>query len=315
VPSTALADQRKLRGMTRALAVVMLICAASCGRPKKLISVAAGARVVGASAGRVYWVEGNTLTWIDDRLEKPPRFDIRGVDWAESGNFAVDASGIFFSHHNLVTRLEREPAQGEIEGRERSAGQHPSGLLLEGACAYTLDADVDCGDRGAIVALPKTAPAPCVGREVPANGLQPVSFQMDADFFYWIDGSCGLLDSGRPAGTVKMLPRRTNALTVVASGEVGAEDLRVGSGGLYWRTAAGLRFAARGGKPTTVVAGPVTGFVVDGQDLFFTRPDGVYVLADTRADRIVEQRDPKNLVADDRFLYWLSEGGIVRRAR
>jgi hypothetical protein len=299
--------------MRKAL-VVVLVCAASCGRPKKVASVAPGARVVGAFAGRVYWVEGNSLAWIDDALGKPRRFGIAGVDWAESGNFAVDASGIYFSHHNLVTRLEREPAGG-IDGRERSAGEHPSGIFLEGACAYTLDADVYCGDQGAVVALPKTAPAPCVNREVPANGLQPVSFQMDAGFFYWIDGSCGSADSARGAGTVKMLPRRTNALTVVASGEVAADDLRVGARGLYWRARDGLRFAPRGGKPTTVVAGPITSLVVDGQAVFFTKPDGVYSLVDTKTKRIVEQRAPKNLVADDRFLYWLAEDGIVRRAR
>jgi hypothetical protein len=300
--------------MTKALVVVALIGAASCNRPKKVASVEGPARVVAAFAGRVYWVEGSTLAWMDDALEKPRRFGIGGVDWATSGNFVVDASGIYFSHHNVVTRLDREPTGGALEGRNRSAGEHPSGIFLEGACAYTLDADVMCADGGSVVALPKSAPAPCVSREVPANGFQPVSFQMDAGFFYWIDRGCGTRESVRRPITVKMLPRRTNALTIVASGEVGAEDLRAGARGLYWRARDGLRFAARGEPPATVAPGPVTSLVVDGQAVFFTRPDGVYTL-DGTPRRLVEQRDPKDLVADERFLYWLGPDGIVRRRR
>jgi hypothetical protein len=60
--------------------------------------------------------------------------------------------------------------------------------------------------------------------------------------------------------------------------------------------------------PSTLVEGEVTGLVVAGENVFFTRGDGVYFLAGGASDvhRIAEDRAPRDLVVDRRSVYWIS---------
>jgi len=98
------------------IAILVLVGAinVACNRAKVVASVGSGARTVGAFDGRVYWVEGTTLSWIDEHAERPLSFAIEGADWIEPGNFVVDASGVYFSHHNDVREGLRTQALAEL---------------------------------------------------------------------------------------------------------------------------------------------------------------------------------------------------------
>jgi hypothetical protein len=166
-----------------------------------------------------------------------------------------------------------------------------------------------CSDQGNVVAVEKVkGRGDCVGRAAPANGFQSLQFQMDTDFFYWVDRACGTRESVRRVGAIKAVPRRAGPAIIIATREAHAQDLRVGPGGLYWRTTEGVRFAGRPhfASPTTLVKGEITALVVKGSTIFFTRPDGVYSLSGDRVHRLARRDNPRHLVADDRYLYWLS---------
>jgi hypothetical protein len=110
-------------------------------------------RLIGAFDGRVYWASRQTLSWTDDALAEPLSFDVVGADWATRADFAVDSSGAYFSHHNKVSHVAREPerfADGELSlgGWMRSPPvERPTGLAIDGASIYVLALDVDCFDK------------------------------------------------------------------------------------------------------------------------------------------------------------------------
>jgi hypothetical protein len=316
--SVALSALRMTRSLARvALLAVGILAGGSCRRSEVVASLGRSAHLVGAFDGRVYWTEGETLRWSDGGDAPAPAFAIEGVDWASrESNFTADATDIFFSHHNRVAQLEREPraafpgADESIGIQTRMAGEQPSGVAIDGDCVYTLQADVDCQDRGKVLALPRTPGGSCAGRDVPANGLQPVEFGMDAERYYWIDGSCPFEGGGRLAGRIQAIGRRAGAAVVIAHEEASdPKDLHVGRRGIYWRTRAGLRFVPgdRLTAPVTLVPGEVTGLAVHETALFFLRRDGVYFLPPGGAEprRLAEEQGPRDLVVDRRFLYWI----------
>ena len=153
------------------------------------------------------------------------------------------------------------------------------------------------------------------------NGLQPVEFRLDGQFFYWIQGWCSERFSPR-GGEVVALPRQPGAAIVIAPGErkLQPRDLWVGDGGVYWRSTQGIRHVAKAPfrPPVTVVEGNVDSLVVSGRAVFFARKDGVYWLDPGRREpkRIAADGDARDLVADDRFLYWRrSDPGQILRLR
>src|SRR5215831_14166451 len=97
------------------IAAVVLSGAASggCSRAKEVArDLPANTRLLGAFGGRVYWASDETLSWTDDKLDAPLSIDDVGVSWATRADFAVDASGIYFSHHNKVTHFRGDPSTG-----------------------------------------------------------------------------------------------------------------------------------------------------------------------------------------------------------
>jgi hypothetical protein len=293
--------------------------AGACSRAKEVArDLPADARLLGAFDGRVYWAHDETLSWTDDALDAPLSIDEVGVSWATRADFTADATGIYFSHHNRVSHLRRDPSGGGWMSTAREL-DHPTGAAVDGDIVYTLDLDVECLDRGAVIALSKATGDFLFRRDAPANGGQPVDFAMDASFYYWIDGIGGEMQSSRRDQKVIALPRRSGAPIVIAEHEARPRtDLHVGARGVYWRTSAGIRFAPRRadgfGAPSTLVDSrarapvrPIGALLVDGGDVFFADAEGVYWLRDGSSEprRIASQAGVTALVADDRFLYWI----------
>jgi hypothetical protein len=299
----------------------------ACGGPKEVAKVRASARLLGAIDGRVYWGEEASLHWMEPGVENPISFDLPGGDWATRSNFAADRGGFHFSHHN---RLSSFRSTGGSQARDvdllsstTSAGGHPSGAVTDGECVYVADGDVDCHGHGAILGLPRSQGKGrgCERREAPVNGLQPLEFRLDAQYFYWIQGWCSERFSA-PGGDIVALPRKEGPAIVIASGEAGMQpqDLWVGETGVYWKAVKGIRYAAKAPfrPPVTLVEGDVNSLFVAGGSVFFTKRDGVYWLDQGRREpkRIAAESDARHLVADDRFLYWLrSDPGQVIRLR
>jgi hypothetical protein len=306
-----------------ALGAVLL---AACSRQKTIATVAQDVDLLGAFLGRVYWREGATLSYMQDGLEKPQSFSFEGADWASRGNFALDSSGVYYSHHSSIAHLNYELTkfepwgENQLEGWTRQAGEHPTGAALDEQRIYTLHTDVECHGRGGIVSMSKSDGGSYLTRDAPVNGLQPLEFQMDADYFYWVDGGCPD-EFSPPGGTIKALPRRSGSVVIIASREASIpQDLQVGTRGLYWRTKAGIRFAAKPpGPPSTLVTGEVRLLTVAGSSVFYANRTGIYWLRENAPEprRLVEEPGIRGIVADARFLYWLSskEMKIVRMRR
>jgi len=300
----------------------------ACSRPKEVAGdLAADTRLLGAFGGRVYWANAETLSWTDDTLEKPESYDVVGVDWAERANFAADASSVYFSHHNKVSHV---PTRGNADRNFVPNGwmisppaEHPTGIAVEGTSVYVLGLDVECFNHGAVIGLARETGSLLFRRDAPANGGQPVEFSVDGDFYYWIDGRGSERESSRRDPKVMALPRQPGPAMVVAEREGAPTDLHVGSRGVYWRTHAGIRFAAKGpsgfGAASTLVSDPIhgsppaaiTSLLVDADDVFFTAGDGVYALSKGSSEprRLAEQPGAHDLVTDGRFLYWLRNSG------
>jgi len=291
---------------------LVVACSDRSGGDKVLARAGRDAHLLGAFKGRVYWGRGATVRWIDDGLAEPQSIDAAGADWASRDNFAMDDGGVYFSHHNKLTYLALD--RGGSGGWMDPAGDHPTGVALDDQCVYTLDVDVEDGGRGAIIALPKFQGASCSGREAPANGRQPVPFRMDAEHFYWVDTGSRRVQQ---AAGIKALPRGSGPAVLIAQED--ARDLQVGEQGVYWRTRTAIRFAARSPfrAPSTLVDGEIQDLLVHRGGVFYVTGDGVHGLKEgTRQPRrIVNNAGVRELVADDRFLYWLTSGGEIARTR
>src|ERR1051325_2842184 len=118
----------------------------ACSRAKEVArELPADTRLLGAFGGRVYWWNGETLSWTDDQHEQPESYDVVGVDWADRANFAADASSVYFSHHNRVSHV---PTRGNAAPHFVPNGwmisppaEHPTGLALAGSSVYVLGVD------------------------------------------------------------------------------------------------------------------------------------------------------------------------------
>jgi hypothetical protein len=201
--------------------------------------------------------------------------------------------------------------------------EHPSGIAVDGENAYTLELDVNCLGRGAVVALSKASGDLVFSRDAPANGLQPVEFAIDATFYYWIEGRGSEMTTSRREPKVMALPRVGGDPIVVASRQTSREatprtDLHAGPRGVYWLTPDGIRFAPKTatgfGAPSTLIAAHPPGdtpraigaLLADSRDVFFADSTGVWWLPDGSSDarRIARDTGVRDLVSDDRFVYW-----------
>jgi len=281
------------------------------------------ARLLGAIDGRVYWANGPILSWIGDGMDRPLSGDPGGADWARRGNFAMDGRGVYYSHHNkasfldIAPRKEPRPPFATSDSWMRPAGEHPTGVAIDGQCVYTLALDVECRDRGAIVALPRGDTGRCQERPAQANGLQPGEFAMDADHFYWVDGSC--LGESPTAGHVKALPRGAGPVVVIADHEASPPvELRAGQRGIYWMTRDGIRVAGASpfAAPTTLVAGAVEQLVVDRGSIFYVAGGSVHWLREGAHEPrpAVIKTGVREIAVDHRFLYALTPAGDITRS-
>ncbi len=307
----------------RSLLICAFVCTfggalfSACHRPQIVATTGEYTRLAGAYRGRVYWVEkdGNSLSFIDDDLDRPSSIESRPIwparrNWPARGNFAADASGIYFSDYDQMRRLAVRDDTNKLIWGQRAGGDL-SGAATDDDCVYALQADVDCHDQGRVVAFAKRGGHSCSGRPVAANGLYPVEFRMDAHYFYWIDGSCP--EERVPRGTVKAAPRRAGSAVIVAAADpAGPHDLALGARGLYWLVRGEIHFAAKGtfGSPAVLVSGGVDSLAVDREAVFYAATDGVYWLPAGVSEprRLARAERPTELVAEDRWLYWVIAG-------
>lgn len=313
-----------LRWLALPLATWLTACGGTPAGPKTIAHVDPDVRLLGAANGRVYWVRGSSLYWVDDKTPAARSARIEGGDWASRATTFIDTSGVYLVHHNKLDHIwvsgARSPA---VDVRRLDAGEHPAGIVRLGDCLYTIDVDVMCTDRGAIVGWPATtAGASCPRFTVPANGLQPIAFTADARNFYWINSSCASmhpLPSPWSHG-VAAVDRTTGAASMIAafaSGERAPDVLQSGTQGVYWRSSAGIRRASRGADaPVTVVEGDISDFLVDHGTLFFVRDGGVYVMDEdsARVRTIAATAGARELLVDARHVYWRNAVGDIVRA-
>jgi hypothetical protein len=145
---------------------LLLLIGAGCHGPRQVAELSANAHLLGAFHGRVYWIDDGLVSWIDDGSNKRQQWRTTGSDWSTRSNFAVDATGSYFSHHNRLSHLDADPTPGtwrgepSLDGWTEDAGEHPSGAAIDESCAYAIDSDVECESRGIIVAVPKQKGAP-----------------------------------------------------------------------------------------------------------------------------------------------------------
>jgi hypothetical protein len=308
-----------------ALNAAITVLAVGCTeRDKVLAAGAADAELLGATNGRVYWRQDDAVYLVDDGMDEPLSLRVVGSDWMRRGNAALDARGVYYSHHNKITYLELDgpPETGERQrGWVRGVGGHPTGAAIDGPCVYSLHVDVECRDRGAVLAVPTIEGAACAGRPVPANGLQGGELALDHDHFYWVDSSCP--DGGTPTGRgLKALPRRGGAVVAVAPDETSMlHDVQVGARGVYWRTDDAVRVSAKSAAgfeaPVALATGAIRDLVVDRGSVFYVTGESLYWFREGAAQpRLVADKPRiRALVVDQRFLYWLTSGGLLKRSR
>lgn len=305
------------------LAASQVACGNPPAGPKTIAHVDPDATLLGAAGGRAYWARKFSLYWVDDTTPGTQSVSLEGVDWAKRATTFIDSSGVYLVHHNKLDHIRVAPGAGSaVDVRRLDAGEHPAGVVRLGDCLYTVEVDVECNGRGAIVGWPLMSGARCPRYEAPADGFQPIAFTADVQNFYWVDGYCQFehIPPAHASHSVDRVDRATGAVSVVAvlaSGEASPELLQGGTRGVYWRTPVGIRRARVGaGAPETIVDGEVTDLVVDHGTLFYAKGGTVYALDEASAQvrTIASAADARDLLVDARHVYWRTAGGDLVRA-
>lgn len=305
------------------VAATVALVLAACGRreatPEVIGQVPAGAHLLGAAAGRVFWSQGPVLHWVGGPGQLAGSLAVTGVDELYRVRTFVDATGVYYLRDQGLERIE---VGGDGGASQRSLGAvaaHPGGLARHRDCLYVLDVDVDCKGNGALVGVPLVAGATCKRHGISAEGKPLRPFAANDQRIVWVNGGCEHPSAYYESGIFSLYPD-TGYVQAAVRAEPAPNELQVGDRDTYWRVAGGLHAAPAATLFSGVVVDhPVLAFVVDHDTIFYTDDAGLHaVSAPTRGAARLLAAAPgiSQLVADTHHLYWLAPtGDLVRLHR
>jgi len=230
-------------------------------------------------------------------------------------HIAVDAASVYYSHskhdagkvHNILSRVAKSgAAPADMVDGDRSI----EALAVDGTAVFFAAGQAG----GRIMKLDKAGGVPV---ELAASQSNPRGMVLDADSVYWIS----IEASGR---TIRKVAKSGGATTDLASAGAPTADEHLGidATGVYYRDGARLMSVPKAGGAPAQVTDHVAEFAVDGETVYFTQTNDIYLMKLSRTDPKPSAvaydpgAFPSGISFDATSVYWSSPSDQqIRRAK